>query len=153
MTTTATSTLGLYERLGKEPAIDAVVDEFYKRVLIDSLVSPFFTHVNIKTQSTKQKQFFNHVLGGKNYYGKSMRRAHKGMGITDEHFDRIVQLLDETMRSVGVKEKDIEEVLEIVETTRDDCCDRDGSFWTLGRVSVVVCVASVVVFGIYRLWK
>ncbi len=143
----------LYERVGKEAGVDAVVDEFYKLVLADDLVSPFFKNTNMKIQAVKQKQFFNHVLGGKNYYGKDMRTAHKGMGIKDIHFDRIAQLLAKAMSSLGVNDKEIQEVLAIAETTRDDCCDRDKFQWNLSNVSLTVGVVAVVGFAAYRYFK
>jgi hemoglobin len=143
----------LYERLGKEAAVDAAVDAFYKLVLEDDLVKGFFKNTNMKIQATKQKQFFNHVLGGKNYYGKDMRTAHKGMGLTDAHFDRIAQLLAQALASLGVKDKEIQEVLAIVETTRDDCLDRPKFKFDVVNASVLIGVIGIVAFVGYKYLK
>jgi hemoglobin len=143
----------LYERLGKENAVDAAVDAFYKLVLEDDLVKGFFKNTNMKIQATKQKQFFNHVLGGKNYYGKDMRTAHKGMGLTDAHFNRIAQLLAQALASLGVKDKEIQEVLTIVETTRDDCLDRTKLKLDLVNVSLILGAIAFTAFVGYKYLK
>ena len=45
----------VYERLGGQPAIDAAVELFYKKVLADKKVNHFFEDVNMNRQKNKQK--------------------------------------------------------------------------------------------------
>lgn len=62
----------IYERLGGQPAIDAAVELFYKKV------NHFFEDVNMNRQKNKQKQFLAAAFGGPNpWKGKDMRSAHK----------------------------------------------------------------------------
>jgi hemoglobin len=69
--------------------------------------------------------FVSAALGGPNpYKGKSMRAAHKGMGLTDDHFDAVVDELTNAMDEMGVEEKDIEAVIGTVEGLRDDVLDK-----------------------------
>ncbi|KAJ3253741.1 hypothetical protein HK103_000333 [Boothiomyces macroporosus] len=145
--------MDLYERVGKEAGIDAVVDEFYKLVLQDDLVKGFFAKTDMKMQARKQKQFFNHVLGGKNYYGKNMKVAHKGMGVRDVHFNRIAELLAKAMSNLGVKDKEIQEVLAIVATTHDDICENPVIEWNLQAVAIAVGLAAVGGFIFYKYYK
>ena len=68
----------IYERLGGQPAIDAAVELFYKKVLADKKVNHFFEDVNMNRQKNKQKQFLAAAFGGPNpWKGKDMRSAHK----------------------------------------------------------------------------
>ncbi|KAJ3271464.1 hypothetical protein HDV01_006594 [Terramyces sp. JEL0728] len=145
--------MDLYERLGKEAGIDAVVEEFYKLVLNDDLVKGFFAKTDMKLQSRKQKQFFNHVLGGRNYYGKNMKVAHKGMGVRDVHFNRIAELLAQAMRNLGVKEKEISEVLTVVATTHDDICENPVIEFNYTTAAVAVGLVAVGGFIYYRYYK
>ena len=54
----------IYAAIGGEAAINATVEEFYKRVLADPLLAPFFAKTNMKRQHEMQKKFLNHVFGG-----------------------------------------------------------------------------------------
>jgi len=77
----------LFEKLGGLTAINAVVDEFYRRVLADNELKPFFEKTDMARQKDHQRKFLTFALGGPNRYsGKSMKKAHSGLGITAHHF-------------------------------------------------------------------
>ena len=94
-------TASLYERIGGAAAVNAAVDVFYKKVMADALLKPFFAQTDLPAQINKQKQFLTYAFGGpNNYSGKGLRNAHRGavaQGMSDEHFDRVMKLLDETL--------------------------------------------------------
>ncbi len=119
----------LYDRLGGAAAIDAAVDIFYRRVLADAYVKPFFEGVDMEQQAAKQKAFLTMVFGGPHHYtGKDMREGHKhlvhDMGLNDTHFNHILAHLRSTLAELGVDEGTTREVIDIAETTRDDVLDR-----------------------------
>ena len=97
------------------------------RVLQDPLLEPFFKNVNLTRQRQKQKAFMNHVFGKRAYHGKDMRKAHAHLHLTDLHFDRVALHLTETLAFLGIKKDLIDQVLEVVETTRNDVLNRDAS--------------------------
>ncbi|KAJ3356909.1 hypothetical protein HDU91_005476, partial [Kappamyces sp. JEL0680] len=115
----------LYQELGGEAAIDATVDEFYKRILADSVLAPFFVKTDMAKQKRMQKLFMNHVFGGKEYNGKGMKAAHKHLKLTDDHFNRVAKHLSDSLLFLGVKQSLVDQVLATVETTRDDVLGRD----------------------------
>ena len=53
----------LYERLGGQTAVDAAVDIFYRKVLVDQRVNGFFDGVDMEQQIIKQKGFLTMVFG------------------------------------------------------------------------------------------
>jgi len=118
----------LYERLGGEPAVDAAVDIFYRKVLSDERVNEFFDGVDMEQQAAKQKGFLTMVFGGPHEYtGKDMREGHKHLvarGLNDTHVDVIIELLGATLQELGVGEADIAEVAGIAESVRDDVLNR-----------------------------
>ncbi|MGB1466354.1 MAG: truncated hemoglobin, partial [Alcanivorax nanhaiticus] len=62
----------LYSQVGGEPAIKAVVTEFYNRVLGDPSLAPFFRHKQRKGLEKSQVRFFSQALGGpRNYSGRT----------------------------------------------------------------------------------
>ena len=61
----ATPTLSLFDQLGGEPAVEAAVDIFYRKVLSDDRISRFFEDVDMDRQRAKQKAFLTMDLAGR----------------------------------------------------------------------------------------
>lgn len=118
----------LYERLGGADAMDAAVDIFYRKVLMDDLLGPFFDDIDMGLQIAKQKAFLTMVTGGPNNYdGRDMREGHKRLvdkGMTDEHVDAVIKHLGETLRELGVADQDIADVAAVAESVRDHVLNR-----------------------------
>lgn len=111
----------LYEKFGGHEGIRGVVDTFYKSVLSNPDVSPFFSETNMKKQKEHQTNFIGYVLGGPNKYtGRGMREAHAHLNLTDKEFNIIANLLAEALRFHGVPENDVSAVLKKVASTHDD---------------------------------
>ena len=115
----------LYQKLGGKAAIDAVVDAFYVKVLADNRVKHFFADVSMDKQRRKQKEFLSAAFGGPlPWTGKDMRKAHEGMGLTEEHFNAIAENLVSTLKDFKVKQELIDQVVAIALTTKDDVLGR-----------------------------
>ena len=118
----------LYERIGGEPAVNAAVDIFYRKVLNDYRINRFFDGVDMEKQAAKQKAFLTMAFGGPhNYTGEDMRKGHAHlvkMGLDDSHFDAVVENLGATLIALNVPQALINEVVAICETTRSDVLGR-----------------------------
>lgn len=118
----------LYDRLGGAAAVDLAVNNFYRKVLVDDRINYFFDGVDMERQAAKQKAFLTFVFGGpNNYTGQDMRKAHAHLiakGLSDAHFDAVVENLGNTLRELGVSDADIAEVAALAETTRNDVLNR-----------------------------
>jgi hemoglobin len=114
----------LYEQLGGAPAVEAAVDLFYRKVLLDNRINGFFEGVDMDRQIAKQKSFLTMVFGGPvSYSGQDMRRAHAHLvarGLNDTHFDAVVENLGASLAELGVAAELIQEVAALAETTRAD---------------------------------
>ncbi|MDS0476084.1 group 1 truncated hemoglobin [Natrinema sp. 1APR25-10V2] len=111
----------LYERLGGEDAIAAVVDEFYDRVMADEQVAGYFDDVDMEKQRAHQTQFISSVAGGPvEYSGEEMAAAHASMGITPSDFQAIATHLDDALAEFDVADDDREAVLEAIASYRSD---------------------------------
>lgn len=111
----------LYDRLGGEPAVGAVVNEFYDRVVSDERVAHHFDDVDMNDQRSHQTKFLSAVTGGPMQYdGNDMEAAHEGMAITDAEFDTIAAHLDAALREFDVDDANREAVMEMVEGYRGD---------------------------------
>lgn len=115
----------LYHKLGGWKAIDAAVDAFYVKVLADKRVNHFFEDISMPKQHRKQKEFLSAALGGPlPWTGKDMRKAHDGMGLTEEHFNAIAENLIATLKDLKVSQELIDQVIAVVATTKDDVLGR-----------------------------
>jgi len=118
----------VYEQIGGEPAVDAAVDIFYRKVLTDDRISRFFDDVEMDRQAAKQKAFLTMVLGGPAHYsGLDMRNGHRHLverGLRDEHVDAVVELLGQTLRELGVSQPIIQQIAAVANSVRDDVLDR-----------------------------
>ncbi|ELY55563.1 group I truncated hemoglobin [Natronolimnohabitans innermongolicus] len=111
----------LYERLGGQDAIGAVVDRFYERVVADDQVAHYFEETDMQKQRAHQTQFISAVAGGPvEYDGDDMESAHDDLGITKPDFDAIVEHLSNTLEEFDVPDDDREAVLEAVGEYEDD---------------------------------
>ena len=111
----------LYEKLGGAVAVEAVVGDFYKRVLADNELRGFFAKTDMTVQTEQQIRFLSMALGGPNEYkGRSMSDAHKGMGITEHHFGLVAGHLVATLEGAGVGQDEINAVVGLVGPLKDD---------------------------------
>jgi methyl-accepting chemotaxis protein len=102
----------VYERVGGRKAIEAVVKEFYRRVLPDPMLKEFFENTDMTWLKSQQVAFFSQALGGPaNYEGRDMTAAHKELGIKREHFGRVAKHLADSMRQLGVEATLVAEVM------------------------------------------
>lgn len=111
----------LYEALGGEEAIDAVVDQFYERVLADESLAHHFEDVDMDELRAHQASFLTYVTGGADEWeGQSMREAHEGLGITGEEFAAVAEHLQATLTDLGVPEEHAETVMAEVAALEDE---------------------------------
>jgi hemoglobin len=121
-------TTSLYERLGGEKSIKAIVNDFVARAANDEKVN--FTRKgtghewaatpeNVDKLKVRLTQFFCVIAGGpQKYEGKDMSDTHKGMQITDAEFDAIAGDLRSSLEKLSVPAREQKELMEIVASTR-----------------------------------
>ena len=118
----------LYEQLGGEAAVNAAVEIFYRKVLLDDRISAFFDDVDMDRQIAKQKAFLSMAFGGPAAYtGKDMRSAHARLvskGLNDSHVDAVIENLGATLRELGVAEPLIAHVAGVANSVRGEVLNR-----------------------------
>jgi hemoglobin len=111
----------LYSRLGGRPAITAVVDDFVTNVAKDNRINKFFGGTDIPRLKRLLVQQICAGTGGPcKYEGRSMREAHRGMGVGNGDFDALVQDLVKTLNKFNVPAREQKELLSILGPMRRD---------------------------------
>jgi hemoglobin len=102
----------IYERLGGETAIAALLEGLYVRALADPLFTPFFEKIDIERLKAHQFAFISQAVGGpQQYSGPSLVEAHAGLRIEQRHFDAFVEHLGGALREIGAPDDLTAEVL------------------------------------------
>ena len=121
MITVETMPAPLYQRLGGREAIAIVVDAFYGRVLVDPELAPYFAGRDLAGLRRHQAAFLAFALGGPSaYHGRTLRRAHAGLGIGDRQFDLVAGHLAAALDAARVPGALAAEVLGHVAALRRD---------------------------------
>ena len=111
----------LYDRLGGNEAITAVIDNFVARCADDSRINGKFARTDIaRLKSSLIDQVCEATGGPCTYSGRDMRTTHDGMGVTAAEFDALVENLVETLDRFGVGEAEKSELLGALAPMRAD---------------------------------
>lgn len=110
----------LFDRLGGEAAIEAAVDEFYKRLVADDQLAPFFEGIEMASLKKHQRNFmklaFTEVPEGVDVE-KLMFKKHYMLfkkGLNETHFDLVAGHFVGTLESLGVASSMIDEAVAVI---------------------------------------
>ena len=122
---TAPAEVTIYEAIGGEPALVAVVDDFYVRVLADPQLAGFFAGANMPKLKGRQVEFFAAALGGPDVYqGAGMREVHAGRGIGQADFDKVAFHLTAALAAAGVPAETIAQIAAAITPLAGDIVSR-----------------------------
>jgi hemoglobin len=118
----------LYKRLGGYDAIAAVTDDFLGRLAADKQMSRFF--VGVSADSLKKLR--QHVVlqlceatgGPCNYFGRSMKTTHAGLGITESDWQITLKHLNGTLDLFKVPENERNEILTLFASLKRDIVEK-----------------------------
>ena len=116
-----------FTRLGGEPALRALVDDFVDRCFDDLMIGFFFARANKERTKRFEYEHAAHFLGADvEYTGRPIREAHAKHRIMGGQFARRLTLLRETFEDHGVPLSIRESWLEHQESLRAEVTAFDG---------------------------
>ena len=116
---------GHARRLGGQDAFQVAVDEFYRRVMRDARLRPYFEGIDLDRLKRHQHAFLAMAIGGGHgYLGRHMAAAHARLDITDEAFDRVLDHLVATLEYLGMDLATIRDIATSLLPLRHDICER-----------------------------
>lgn len=109
----------LFDKYGGFSTVSKIVLSLYDRLLEDDDVGPFFDDVDLPKLIDHQTKFVSSLMGGPaSFTDDHIERAHSSMTIHDHHFDRLKEIVAETLNDFGVDDNDVETVLGAFEDRR-----------------------------------
>lgn len=105
----------LYQRLGGEPAVVAVVDDFIANVAADPVINQRFARTDIpKLKKLLVEQVCEASGGGCKYTGRPMRESHRGMNITAAEFNAMGADMIKTLEKFKVPARERDELMALL---------------------------------------
>ena len=118
----------LYKRLGGYDAIAAVTDDFIVRLVTNKELSRFFVGLSDDSKGKVRDHIIDLVClktgGPCTYTGRDMKTSHKGLAITESDWNIMAKLFVETLNKFKVPQKEQDELLAIVATTKKDIVEK-----------------------------
>lgn len=112
----------LYDTIGGNRTVWAAIDSFYRRVLEDPELRPFFKSTDMAHLKAGQTMFIAMLLGGRTVYtGREIGAAHaeaRMQGLTDIHFDQFLKHFQEALDEVGVHPDKAAKAMKLLESQR-----------------------------------
>ena len=94
--------MSLYDEIGGDAAIAAVVSEFWHRLSSDDSLAPWFSAIDSRKLRGHLRAYLTVAFDGpEKYEGRSMRHSHAGLEVTGAAFDRLLALLGESFLAFG----------------------------------------------------
>jgi hemoglobin len=111
--------MSVYEAIGGRAALTAAVDDFYGRLLADRALGPLFPRGAGARHRAYVITILGEALGGpERYRGPDLAAAHRGLSISDAHFDRAAVHLYATLDSLSVPRHLADHIVGIVASLR-----------------------------------
>jgi hemoglobin len=112
----------LYDLIGGKRTVWAATEAFYRRVLADDILRPFFETTDMAQLRVRQSMFISMLLGGKVVYtGKDIAAVHaraREQGLNDGHFDNFLKHFREALIEVGVQPNKVKKISKLLESRR-----------------------------------
>jgi hemoglobin len=105
----------LYDRLGGQGAIQAVVTKFIGNVGADKRINSYFATTDLKKLNRLLVEQVCAASGGPcTYSGRDMKTTHKGMKVTTAAFNALVEDLVSALDTFNVPKKEKDELLAVL---------------------------------------
>lgn len=109
----------MFDRYGGFGTVHRVVLAFYDKMLDSDIVGPYFDDVDMAALVDHQTKFISQVMGGPaSYTNEVLEQVHRNIGVTDEAFDEMAGILQQTLEEFDFKEEDVRSVIADINSRR-----------------------------------
>ncbi len=110
----------LFEKYGGFSTVSRIVLDLYDRVLDDDDVGQFFEDIDIGGIVDHQTKFVSSLMGGPaSFSDDHIRRMHADLPIRAAHFERLQQILRDTLSDHRIEASDIDAIVGAFEARRE----------------------------------
>lgn len=110
----------VFDAVGGFARVRLIVSDFYDKVLASPALAPYFRDIEMRRLIDHQTKFIAAVMGGPAAFSDAqLKRAHVRLGIGEDDFDEMVELLRETLEDFGVGDPSLGRIVAQVEGMRE----------------------------------
>src|SRR5690606_1356841 len=124
----------LFDAIGGQQTIDALVTRLYKKTLATPELYPFFDEIladacGLMNLESKQRKLLAAVIGDSGHRRHfDLRRAHAELvqrGLGDSHFDLMIANITSALNEIGLSKAHANEIVARVQELRGEVLGRD----------------------------
>ncbi len=93
------------KEISEKSDVQDLVQSFYSQVLIDKDLAPFFQRIDFESHMPKMVDFWSFVLLDESGYTTNVTDKHMHMPLTQEHFNRWIELFHATVNAMFIGER------------------------------------------------
>ncbi|BBH51595.1 group I truncated hemoglobin [Fluviispira sanaruensis] len=113
--------ISIYDKYGGYKTLHVVVSLFYKKIMESENLIHYFENVDLARLIEHQTKFLTTSLGGPVMYEtKLLKSAHANLKIPLKDFMEVATLLKEALVESKVEEQDIDKIIEVVASYKND---------------------------------
>lgn len=112
----------LFDKYGGVSTVTLIVLAFYKEVLVNPKLKPYFEGIDAERLIHHQIGFISHLLGkpANIHIERVLKNSHKGRRISEDAFYEVLYLLQEVLVDHKMEEADINAVADLVLSYKND---------------------------------
>ena len=109
--------MSMFERYGGFANVHRVVLSFYDKMLDSDIVAPYFDGSDMSALVDHQTKFISQIMGGPaTYTNKVLDQVHRKYDITQEAFDEMANILQQTLEEFDFKAEDVRAVMDDIKS-------------------------------------
>ncbi len=109
----------MFDRYGGFATVHRIVLGFYDRLLDSDIVAPYFEDTDMPTLVDHQTKFISQIMGGPaTYSNEVLEQIHRHLAITQEAFDEMTSILEQTLKEFELAEEDVRFIMADIKSRR-----------------------------------
>ncbi|KAF4741455.1 hypothetical protein FOZ63_007419, partial [Perkinsus olseni] len=108
----------MFRRLGESEGLARIFDMVYSMAVNDQRIKHFFEKDADRIKQGQLVFTINQLGGPKTYEGRDLLDIHRGLGVTDYHFDCFIGIFGRALQGAGIEDGTIDEALIALEPLR-----------------------------------
>jgi len=115
---TTNTSLTLYERMGGEQKLEAVVDGVYKLMASDKVIGKQFSRFRLERLKDRTVDYLRGEFGGEEYNSSDLWISHSHLAVKNDWYDIMMKYYVKVLKQVGIPKAETAEILESLEKMR-----------------------------------
>jgi hemoglobin len=114
----------LYKRMGGYDTIAAITDDFLTKLVAHEQMKRFFFGASESTRTRRRQHIVDFICaktgGPCAYTGRSMKDSHKGLSITEDDWNTLLELFLQSLKKCGLRHSESQDLMDLISSLKSD---------------------------------